>query len=358
MNKRVVAFFLVLVMIFTFVGCQPQATEPTATDEKAPATEEKADEKQEETTTEPAASGSGELDFLSIATGGTGGTYYPLGGAIATILNSPDNGLNLQATAQATGASVENVELITRGDAEVAFVQNDVTYYAFNGVEAFAEKGKFENIRGLATLYPEVVQIIARADAELTSVEDMAGKRVAVGAPGSGTEVNARQILEIHGLSYEDLAKVDYLSFAEATDQLKNNQIDVAFVTAAVPTSAVTEVSTTADVALIPITAEKIKELSEKYPYYIQVDIQPGDYRGQEEVVSAAAVMAMLIVSEDMDEGLVYNITKAIFENTQTIAESHARGSDITLESALDGMPIEVHPGAQKYYDEKGVQAN
>ncbi len=365
MNKKLIALLLALVMVFTLVlvACQPaekKAEEPKQEEKKEDEKAEepkKEDEKKEDEKKEEPKKDSGEAGFLSIATGGTGGTYYPLGGAMATILNDAANGLNLQATAQATGASVENVELISRGDAEVAFVQNDIAYYAFNGVEAFKDKGKVDTIRGLASLYPEVVQIIARADAGVEKIEDLKGKKVAVGAPGSGTEVNARQILEIHGLKYEDLAKVDYLSFSEATDQLKNNQIDVAFVTAAVPSSAVTEVSTTSDVKLIPIAEDKMKALSEKYPYYIKVDIQPGDYKGQEEPVPASAVLAMLIVSKDMTDDMAYGITKAIFENTKTIEDSHARGKDITLESALNGMPIEVHPGAQKYFDEKGIKA-
>lgn len=362
MNKKWIALLLALVMVLTFlVGCgtkpaEDAKKEPEKVEEKKeePKEEPKEDEKKEEPKDEKKPA-SGETKFISIATGGVAGTYYPLGGSMATILN--DAGLGLQATAQSTGASVENVELITRGDAEIAFVQNDVTYYAYNGIEAFKDKGEMKEIAGMATLYPEVVQIIARGDLDIKSVEDLKGKKVAVGAPGSGTEVNARQILEIHGLSYDDLAKVDYLSFAEATDQLKNKQVDVAFVTAAVPTSAVTEVSTTADVKLVPMDEAKIKELSEKYPYYIQVDIEPGDYKGQEEKVVATAVMAMLIVPKNMDEDLVYNMTKAIFEHTDVIVEAHARGKDITLETALNGMPIDVHPGAQKYFDEKGIKA-
>ncbi|MDO5718510.1 MAG: TAXI family TRAP transporter solute-binding subunit [Tissierellia bacterium] len=348
MNKKLISILLALVMVFTLVACSGGGEEPK--DANGQKTEEKADG------AGSADKASGDAEFLSIATGGVAGTYYPLGGAIANILNDSD--LGLQVTAQSTGASIENVQLISRGDAEIAFVQNDVTYYAYNGIEAFEEKGAVDTIAGMATLYPEVVQIIARADAGINSIEDIKGKKVAVGDSGSGTELNARQILEIHGITYDDLDKVDYLSFKEAADQIKNKQIDVAFVTAAVPTSAVTEVSTTADVKLISLDVAKIKELSKQYPYYIQFDIDADNYKGQDNTVHAAAVMAMLIVPKNMSEELVYNMTKAIFENTDVIIEAHARGNDITLETALNGMPIEVHPGAQKYFDENNVKAD
>ncbi|MDO5724959.1 MAG: TAXI family TRAP transporter solute-binding subunit [Tissierellia bacterium] len=309
----------------------------------------------------------GGTTFLSIATGGTGGTYYPLGGALSNIFNGSDMGL--QATAQSTGASVENVELIHNGEAEIAFIQNDIAYYAFNGIELFGEgeiekdgkvekreKREYPDIRGLCTLYPEVVQIIAADGSGIESVEDMKGKKVAVGAPGSGTEVNARQVLAAHGLTYDDLGKADYLSFSEATDQIKNGQVDAAFVVAAIPSSSVTELATTHDIHLVPIAEDKANALIADYPYYTYMDIQPGDYKGQEEPVAAVAVQAMLIVNESMDEDLVYNLTKNMFENLNVIEESHARGKDITLESALEGMSIELHPGAKKFFDEEGIK--
>ena len=180
----------------------------------------------------------GKKQFVTIATGGTAGAYYPLGGALSNIYNTIDG---VTANSQATGASVENIGLIAHGEAEVGFVQNDVTYYAWEGVESFEGKEAVKNIRGLSVLYPEVIQIIATEESGIKTVEDLRGKKVAVGGPGSGTEVNARQIMEVHGLSYDDI-NADFLSFSEAADQLKNKQVDAAFVTAALPTSAVTEI--------------------------------------------------------------------------------------------------------------------
>ncbi len=292
--------------------------------------------------------------YISIATGGTGGTYYPLGGAMAKIFNA--NVDNVNANAQATGASVENIGLVAEGETEIAFIQNDITYYADTGTEIFEEEGQIDNLRGMAMLYPELVQVIATKESGINSVEDLEGKKVAIGAPGSGAEANARQILAAHGMTYDDLGKADYLSFNEAADQLRNKQIDAAFLTAGIPTAAVTEVSETADIVVVPIAEEMIAELAQTYPFYTQVVIPAGTYRDQEEDVITAAVMAMLVVPQDLDEDLTYELTKAMFEYRQEIVDTHTRGNDIKLETALEGMPIEVHPGAQRYYDEMDVE--
>lgn len=292
--------------------------------------------------------------YISIATGGPAGTYFPLGGAIAKIFN--DNIEGITANVQSTGASVENIGLVSKGDAEVAFVQNDITYYAYTGTESFEGKGKMENIRGMAMIYPELVQIIATEESGIKSVEDLRGKKVAIGASGSGVEANARQVLDVHGMTYDDLGKADYLSFGEAADQLKNRQIDAAFITAGIPTSAVTEVGQTSKIHIVPIESEKIAKLNEEYPFYTEVTIPANTYNGQAEDITTAAVMAMLVVPEDLDEELAYEMTKLIFEQRQTIIDTHSRGNDINLETALKGMPIELHPGSKKYYDEQGVE--
>jgi len=329
MNKKIFAMLMVVVLTITMLaGCTPKADDPAVT---------------------PA-----EDVFLSIATGGTGGTYYPLGGAMAKIFNENIPGVN--ANAQSTGASAENVNLVAQGEAELAFVQNDVTYYAWTATETFDGKDEIKNIRGMAMLYPEVIQVIATAESGITSIEDLRGKKVAVGAPGSGTEVNARQILEEYGMSYTDLGKADYLSFNEAADQLKNKQIDAAFVTGALPTSAVTEVTQTADIVVVPMDADKISTLSAKYPFYTAVSIPGDSYKGMSADITSAAVMAMLIVPETLSEDLVYNMTKSVFEQRQVIIDTHQRGNDIKLETALAGMPIDLHAGAKKYYDEKGIK--
>jgi len=296
----------------------------------------------------------GSPTYISIATGGPAGTYYPLGGAMAKIFNENIEGVT--ANAQSTGASTENIGLVSKGEVEIAFVQNDITHYAFTGTESFEGQEKMENIRGMAMLYPEVIQIIATEASGIKSVEDLRGKKVAIGAPGSGVEANTRQVLAAHGMTYDDLGKADFLSFNEAADQLKNKQIDAAFLTAGLPTSAVTEVAQTSDIVIVPISTDKIAQLSADYPFYTEVVIPSGTYNGQESDMTTTAVMAMLVVPEDLDEDLAYNLTKYLFEQRQVIIDTHTRGNDIQLETALDGMPIEVHPGSQRYYDEKGVK--
>lgn len=343
MSRKTISILLVVVLIASLaVGCGGEKQTPGG---------ETGGEKQ---TSGGETGGKAKQQFISIATGGTAGTYYPLGGAIAKVFN--DNVEGVTANAQSTGASVENIGLVQKGETEIAFIQSDITYYAYTGTENFEDKGKVENIRGMAMFYPEVIQIIANKDANINSVEDLKGKKVAIGAPGSGTEANARQILAAHGMTYEDLGKADYLSFGEAADQLKNKQVDAAFVTAGLPTAAVTEVGQTADIVVVPIDKAKIDELSEEYPFYTEVTIPGGTYKNQDSDILTTAVMAMLVVPEELDEDLMYNLTKALFEHRDTIIETHDRGNDLKLETAILGMPIELHPGSKRYYDEQGIK--
>lgn len=290
-----------------------------------------------------------ETVFISIATGGTGGVYYPLGGAMAKIFNENIEGAN--ANAEATGASIANIQLVEDGDAQLALIQNDISFYAYEGVEMYEDKGKQESVRGMATVYPETIQIVAHGDSGITSVEDMVGKKIAVGDVGSGTEANARQILAAHGITYDDITP-DYLSFAEAADNLRDGHIDAAFITAGFPTAAITEITQVSDVKLVPVAQDIIDALKVDYPFYTGVEIPAGTYKGQDELVNTVAVMAMLVVPADMDEDLAYNMTKALFENLDVLAAAHDRGADLQLESALDGMSLPLHPGVQKYFDE------
>jgi uncharacterized protein len=293
--------------------------------------------------------GSDKPKFLSIVTGGTGGTYFPLGGAIADII-SDETGI--QANAETSGASAENMNTIKDGNAEIAFSQTDIASYAKDGKLMF-EGAKVDNVSAIGTLYPETIQIVTTAKSGIKSVEDLKGKKVSVGAPGSGTNPNAEQILEVHGLTFDDIEKQD-LSFDESTAGIQDGTIDAAFVTAGTPTGAVEGLSATEDVVIVPIEQDKIDALIEKYPYYIQDEVPSGTY-GLSDAVSTVAVQAMLVVSNDLSEDTVYDITKAIFENTDKI--THAKGKLITADSALNGVGIDVHPGAQKYFDEKGVKA-
>ncbi|PTM58623.1 TAXI family TRAP transporter solute-binding subunit [Desmospora activa] len=293
---------------------------------------------------------------ITIGTGGNSGTYYPLGTAMAQKIFSNVEGVS-QARGVTTGASVANIQELAQGKYQMAFVQNDIAYFAAHGETVSDFDGKpVENIAGMATLYPEDIQVVTRKDSGLESLEDLKGKKVAVGDQGSGAEANAKQVLEAAGITYDDV-EVNYLGFGDAAQGLQNGTLDAAFITAGAPTSAIQELGATQKVHVLSIPDDVIKELTEKYPYYTEQTISADTYKdqGQEEEIKTVSVMAMLIVDNELSEDLVYNLTKAMFEGKEALEAAHARGADITLESALDGMSIDLHPGAKKYFDEQGI---
>lgn len=287
--------------------------------------------------------------FMSILTGGTGGTYYPLGGSFAKIIKDETG---IQANVETSGASAENMNSLKQGDAEIAFTQTDIASYAKSGKLMFKDN-KVENVQAIATLYPETIQIVTTEKSGIKSMEDLKGKKVSVGAPGSGTVANAEQILELHGMTFDDIKKQD-LSFDESTQGIQDGTIDAAFVTAGTPTGAVESLSATEDIVIVPIAGDKIDALIGKYPYYVKDEVPVGTY-GLKNAASTVAVQAMLVARSDLSEKVVYDITKAIFENLDKV--THAKGKLIKVENGLNGVGIEVHPGAQKYFDEKGVKA-
>lgn len=285
-----------------------------------------------------------DQDYLSILTGGAQGTYYPLGGTFAEFI-SKDTGV--KTTATVTQASAANMTALQNGDGEIAFVQTDIAYYATEGKLMFEGK-KIDSVSALGALYPETVQLVTLANSDIKSYEDLKGKKVSVGAPGSGTYANAEQLLEIHGLTMDDIEQQN-LDFGESTDGIQSGQIDAAFITAGYPTAAVESLNATKDVYIVPVTTEKAEELIVKYPYYAKDLIPAGTY-GLTDDTPTVSVGAMLAVKKDLPEDLVYAITKAIYGNVDKI--SHAKGAFIKAETGLDGIGIEVHPGAQKYFDE------
>ncbi len=287
--------------------------------------------------------------FITIATGGTSGTYFPLGGALADILNKSIPGCN--ASAQSTGAAVANVNLLQQGKVDIAFVQSDIAYYAANGTEMFKDK-KVAALQGLAALYPETVQIVTLKNSGIKSVADFKGKRVAVGAAGSGTEANARQIMEAYGVTYND-CKVQYLSFGEAASALKDGNVDVAFVTAGHPTAAIQDIATTNDVALVPVDGEKADALIKKYPFYTKVTVKGGTYAKIDQDVPQVAVKCMLAVTDKMDADTAYNVVKALYSNLDRMKAAHSAANVISRETATDGMSIKLNPGAEKFLKEK-----
>jgi len=292
-------------------------------------------------------SSDGGKKFLNIATGGTAGTYYPIGGAMSEILNNEIKGMN--ASAQSTGATVANINMLKEGQVDLAIVQNDITYYAANGTEMFEGK-KVENIKGIATLYPETCQIVTLDGKGIKSIADLKGKRVAVGAMGSGAEANARQILAAYGITYDDIDE-QFLSFSEAASALKDGNVDAAFLTAGYPTAAVQDIASQNKVRLLPVEAAKADALIAKYPFYTKVTIPAGTY-GMTEPVEAISVMAMLVCSDKVDEALGYEVTKALFTHLDRIQAAHAAAKAITKEGATKGMPIPMNAGAEKFFKE------
>ena len=289
-----------------------------------------------------------EKKFLNIGTGGTAGTYYPIGGAMAEVLNKDIPGMN--ASAQSTGASVANINMLKDGSVDLAIVQNDITYYAVNGTEMFKDK-KVDGLKGIATLYPETCQAVTLDSSGIKSIAELKGKKVAVGAMGSGVEANARQILEAYGISYNDI-QVQYLSFAEAASALKDGNIDAAFLTAGYPTSAVQDIASQHKVRLLPVDADKADALIAKYPFYTKTKIPAGTYAGFDEDVPAVSVMAMLVANDKVDDKLGYEITKALFKNLDRIHAAHAAAKAILKEKALEGMSLPVNAGAEKFFKE------
>jgi len=286
-----------------------------------------------------------QKQFVSITTGGTGGTYYPVGGAIAQTLT--DNIEGLTVNSQAGNASVANCNLISTGETESALVQNNVAFWAYEGIGAF-EGDPITSLRGIASLYPEAIQIVALKESGITSVEDLVGKKVGVGEIGSGVHFDVGNILAAYGMSEDDLS-ADYLSFSEASQKLKDKQIDAAFVTAGYPTSSITDVNLAREIVIVPIDEAMIDKMIETSPFYAKTVIPAGTYTGLDKDVVTATTMAMWVVSADVDEDLVYNMTKTLWENRENIEAAHEKGKDVTLETALDGMGVPLHEGAEKY---------
>ncbi|MBQ1868137.1 MULTISPECIES: TAXI family TRAP transporter solute-binding subunit [unclassified Selenomonas] len=290
----------------------------------------------------------GGKKFLNIATGGTAGTYYPIGGAMAEILNKDIKGMN--ASAQSTGATVANINMLKDGSVDLAIVQNDITYYAVNGTEMFQDK-KVDNIRGIATLYPETCQFVTLDSSGIKSIKDLKGKKVAVGAAGSGAEANARQILEAYGITYNDI-EVQYLSFAEGASALKDGNVDAAFLTAGYPTASVQDISSQNKIRLLPVDSDKAEALIAKYPFYTKTTIPAGTYAGFNEEVQTISVMAMLVATDKVDDKLGYEIAKAIFSNLDRLQAAHSVGKLITKDGAMKGMSLPMNTGAEKFFKE------
>jgi uncharacterized protein len=287
-----------------------------------------------------------DTKIVTIATGGSSGPYNIIG---TTLGNEYGKAYGVNSKPQTTGASVENINLIKEGKVEMAFVMSDVLTEAVNGTGNFNEK--VNEVQQIATLYPNYVQIVTTANSGIESIEDLKGKRVAVGDQNSGVEINARNLLEGHGITYDDI-KVDYLGYAEAADGLKSGSIDAAFLTSGLPNASVLELSKSLDIKMVSVDPAKVEEIAQDQPYFVSMEIPPDTY-GNAEAVPTAAIMNALVVRSDLSEDDVYKLTKTFFERLDALGNSHQAATEITLEGAQEGMVAPVHPGAQKYYDEQ-----
>jgi TRAP transporter TAXI family solute receptor len=288
---------------------------------------------------------------LAIATGGTGGPYYPYGGGLAEVINRHVEGA--QATAEVTGASVENMALIARGETDLAIALADTVFGAANGtIEPFTDRPV--DARALASIYPNAVHVVTMAGSGIESLADLAGKRVSVGAPGSGTEVNANAILEAAGLSYDDIDE-QRLNFNETADALRDGDIDAGFWSVGPPTSSIMNLAATSDISIIPITEGTVDAAVGIEPVFAPYTLQAGLYEGMEAEVPTISIPNVLVVSADMDEELAYQITRAMFENVGELIAVHPAANDTTVEFTMNATPIPLHPGAIRYFEEAGA---
>lgn len=295
-------------------------------------------------------SGSGSVKKITLASGGTSGTYYGFSGAVASRLNEVLNN-DMRINVVSTGASKINAQMIDSNDAQIAIIQNDVMDYAYKATDMFAGQQPMTSFSAIASAYPESIQIIANKS--ITSIDQLKGKKVSVGDAGSGTEFNAKQILEAYGMDInKDIIK-DNRSFADSCDGLKNGNLDAAFITAGHPTVAVTELATNFDFNILPVDNEHVDRLMSKYQFYAKVNIEKNTYTVLTSDVPTVAVMATFIANNSLDEDTVYKFTKTLFDEKSNII--HQKAALLDKNTAVQGISIPFHKGAEKYYKEQGV---
>lgn len=328
MSSKVLKRFSIVVAIAMIAGCS--AKEPAA----------------------PAV-GKGESGISGnylMGTGSATGNYYAFGSVLTQVINT-HTGANI--TVNSTGGSVENVRLLSSGDVEFALIQTDVNDYALNGTELFAGKPQ-AGFLAVTACYPEMVQIVASKASGIKSVADMKGKKICVGAAGSGYEVAARQILKAFGLGYDDIDE-RFLSQSEAKNALQDGAVDAFFMCSGYPNSNVTELSLTGKIDVVSIEEPYLGSILKEYPFYAAYTT-PDDQYNLGHPVTSVSVMSMLVASDKLSEGAIYAVTKAIYENLPEIVQLNSRGKHLSLEGAFRGIPGKVHPGAAKYFKEKGIQ--
>lgn len=293
--------------------------------------------------------------FFGIATGGTGGTYYPLGGMLAQLISNKAvvDGKKISATAEAAGASVANAQLLGKKDIESAFVAADILDAAYNGKGQFAN-APIKNLRVLGALYPETVQLVTRADSGINSVRDLKGKSISSGAPGSGQYQLLTDLLQVYGMTRADV-KEDLSSFTQAVDKIKDGNLHATLITAGTPTAAITDFAQSHALKVIPLAGPEIATLQKQQPFYASVQLPANTYKGQTAAIDTLAVMAVWTTHDGVPDNVAYEVTKALYENTAIMGQVHVQGKNITLQTATAVGNVPIHPGALKYFKEKGI---
>ena len=289
-------------------------------------------------------------EFVNILTGGTSGVYYPLGVGLSKIYAEKIDGVRTQV--QSTKASVENLNLLQQGKGELALALGDSVKLAWDGNVDAGFKAPLDKLRGIAAVYPNYIQIVASKESGITDLAGFKGKGLSVGAAKSGTELNARAIFAAAGMSYDDLGKTEYLPFAESVELIKNRQLDGTLQSAGLGVSSIKDLSTSVDVQMVAVPEDVVKALGAPY---IAATIPAGTYKGQDTDVQTVAVVNFLVTHADVSDELAYQMTKQLFENLPELEAAHNAAKQIKLENALSGMPLPLHPGAERYYKEKGM---
>ncbi|EYD73707.1 TAXI family TRAP transporter solute-binding subunit [Limimaricola hongkongensis] len=289
-------------------------------------------------------------EFINILTGGTSGVYYPLGVGLSNIYGENIEGARTQV--QSTKASVENMNLLQDGRGELAFALGDTVAMAWEGNADAGFTAPLDQIRGIAAIYPNFIQIVASAESGITSFEELKGKGLSVGAPASGTELNARAIFGAMGMSYDDLGKTEYLPFAESVELIKNRQLDGTLQSAGLGVASIRDLAAALDINVVAIPEETAESLGAPY---IAATIPAGTYDGQAEDVPTVAVSNFLVTHAGVSDDLAYEMTRLLYENLDSLEANHMAAADIKMENALNGMPIPLHPGAERFYREQGM---
>ncbi|WP_048767393.1 TAXI family TRAP transporter solute-binding subunit [Oligella urethralis] len=292
-----------------------------------------------------------KAQFVTVLTGGQSGVYYPVGVALAQ--HYAENIANVRATAQVTKASAENMNLLQAGRGEIGFSLADTVEDAWSGREEAGFKAKLDKLRGVSRLYNNYVHIIVNAESGIDSLDDLKGKRISVGAARSGTELNARAIFKAAGLEYGDFSKVEYLSFGESVELMKNRQIDATLQSAGLGVASIRDLASAVKIKVIPISKEVLAKIDSQA--YVADVIPANTYDGQSEDVPTAAIPNYLVTHSGVSDDLAYEMTKVLYEKLDNLKNAHNAINAMDIKQAVTGMPVPLHPGAEKFYKEKGI---